>query len=210
MREQGIDIPKTKEASSAIHSRVYYSEKGQCLATIVLGDSIRQESPDLIRSLHDTKTVLLSGDSKDVAASVAASVGIQEWHGQCHPLEKREHILALKAQNHTVAMLGDGINDAPALTAADIGISVVSATDMSIQVSDILLTTDKLSVITKIRKLAQKGQRIIRQNLFWAFFYNVVGIPLAISGQLSPLFAALAMVLSSLFVIINSLRLKSP
>ena len=107
-------------------------------------------------------------------------------------------------------MLGDGINDALALTGAHVGISVVSATDISIQVSDILLTTDRLEVISQMRSLAQKGRKIIAQNLFWAFFYNIVGIGLAATGLLSPIFAAFAMVISSLIVLFNaSLRLKT-
>jgi len=107
-------------------------------------------------------------------------------------------------------MLGDGINDAPALTAASIGMSVVNATDVSIHVSDIVLTTDKLSVISKIRTIGRKGQKIVKQNLFWAFFYNFIGIGLASFGFLTPIYAAFAMVTSSLFVIFNAKRIEKP
>jgi P-type E1-E2 ATPase len=122
-------------------------------------------------------------------------------------LAKREAIEALRTKGDIVCMVGDGINDAPALTAAHVGISVLSATDISIQVSDLLLTTDRIEVIAKIRALACKGRRVIYQNLFWAFFYNVIGIGLAAMGMLTPIFAATAMVLSSFMVLFNARRL---
>ena len=104
--------------------------------------------------------------------------------------KKREVVESLKKKGNIVCVLGDGINDAPALTAANIGISVLSAADISIQVSDILLTTDRLAVLPQVRFLARKAHRIIKQNLFWAFFYNAIGIVLAAAGSLTPIFAA--------------------
>jgi P-type E1-E2 ATPase len=122
-------------------------------------------------------------------------------------LEKREFIDGLKKGGATVCMVGDGINDALALTSADVGISVVSATDISIQVSDLLLTTDRLGVIAQARTLARFGQKIAKQKLFWAFAYNIVGVALACFGFLSPIFSAFAMSISSLSVLFNAQRL---
>jgi Cu2+-exporting ATPase len=140
-------------------------------------------------------------------AQAARACGFDIWQSVCTPLQKREYIESLREQGHIVCMIGDGINDAPALTVAQIGISVVSATDLSIQVSDLLLTTDRLQIIPKIRTLATKGRRIVHQNLFWAFVYNVIGVGLAAMGWLSPIFAAFAMVASSLMVLLNAKRI---
>jgi P-type E1-E2 ATPase len=120
-----------------------------------------------------------------------------------------EYVQKALEKGHIVAMVGDGINDAPALTASHVGISVVTASDLSIQVSDILLTTPNLTVIPKMRKMGNLARLVVNQNLFWAFFYNGVGIAIAAAGLLTPLYAAVAMVLSSLMVVGNAQRIKS-
>lgn len=190
---------------------VYFTADGEKVHRLILGDSIRSEVPEVLRLLQsiDVKTILLSGDSEPTVAAVAACCGFNTYFSHVNPLQKRDFIESLRTKGEIVCMIGDGINDAPALTAAQIGISVVSATDISIQVSDILLTTEQLKVIPKMLTLATQGQRIIKQNLFWAFFYNILGIGLAISGLLSPIFAAFAMTTSSLIVLFNSKRLKN-
>jgi Cu2+-exporting ATPase len=175
---------------------------------IELGDQIRPEISQLLESLRPARCALLSGDGKEAVQQVAQKLNFTSWKAECTPLDKREWILAQRSKGEIVCMVGDGINDAPALTAAHVGVSVLSATDMSIQVSDLLLTTDNLTVLAKIRALACKGRRIVSQNLFWAFAYNVVGIFLAALGVLHPLFAAAAMVVSSLMVVFNALRLR--
>jgi P-type E1-E2 ATPase len=190
------------------HTHVYFGKDKQIIASLVLGDQIRQEAIDTIKQLAPARTVLLSGDSKATVAKVAEACGFSEWYGEISPLEKREVIEHLKRTGKSVCMIGDGINDAPALTAADIGISVLSAADISIQISDILLTTDRLTVLSQIIYLAKKARCIIRQNLFWAFIYNVVGLLLASFGWLSPIFAAGAMMISSLIVLLNAQRLS--
>lgn len=209
MRQLGITPTEVKvDRLDPIHSIVYFAIDGKCVSCIVLGDRIRENVQEVIKSLHPAKLILLSGDSESVVKAVAHSCGFSEWHSECSPLQKKEFVESLRKQGLIVCMLGDGINDAPALTSAHVGISVVSATDLSIQVSDILLTTDRLKVIPRIRDLAKLGHKIVYQNLFWAFFYNLAGIWLAMTGMLTPIFAAFAMVMSSLIVLFNAKRIR--
>lgn len=182
---------------------VYFSANNH---RFVLGDKIKEGAKELVLSLP--KTILLSGDGEKTVERVAKACHFTTYKSRVSPLEKRDFIDSLRQKGEIVCMMGDGINDAPALTGAHIGISVVSASDISIQVSDILLTTEKLDVIQKMRSLAIKGRRIINQNLFWAFFYNFIGLGLACAGMLTPLFSTFAMVSSSLIVLFNSLRVK--
>jgi heavy metal translocating P-type ATPase len=204
---QGL-YPESESAPSAgIVTTVFFGSIQGKIFPICLGDRIRQEVPAIISQLAPAKTLLLSGDSKTTVEAVAQACGFGECMWRMTPLQKKECIEALRARNEIVCMLGDGINDAPALTVAHIGISVVSATDVSIQVSDVLLTTDRLDVLPQMRKLAKKGRKIITQNLFWAFFYNAIGIGFALTGLLSPIFSAFAMIISSLIVILNAQRL---
>lgn len=205
LKQHGIVVPK--ETTPSILSSVYIGYDNRFVAVLMLGDRIRAGAKEAVAKLSSIETFLVSGDAESTVAIVAQECGFGSWKAGCNPLEKRVFVESLRKQGHIVCMLGDGINDAPALTAAHVGISVVTATDISIQVSDILLTTDQLGVIPQIRLLAKKGRRIIKQNLFWAFFYNVIGIGLAAFGLLSPLFAACAMVLSSLMVIFNAKRI---
>lgn len=201
----GTDGP----ALEMMTTHVFFAIDRKIVSELVFGDSLREGIKDLLLQLKPAKNVLLSGDSGQPVAHVAKSCGFENWHACLNPLQKREFILEQRAQGHLVCMVGDGINDAPALTAAHVGISVVSAADISIHVSDLLLTTDRLHILPHMRQLALMGQRIVRQNLFWAFFYNVIGIGLAMFGLLSPLFAAGAMVASSLIVTLNAGRLKN-
>jgi heavy metal translocating P-type ATPase len=208
LAQQGIGTVPPPELENEIQTVVYFGWNSQCAAVIHLGDSIRREARELVKELSDTRTVLLSGDASKTVEAVAKACQFDAWHGEFHPLQKRNYIDALKQKGEVVAMLGDGVNDAPALTAANVGIAVVTATDISIQVSDLLLTTDRLQVIPMLRKLSKKGHSILKQNIFWSFFYNCIGLVLAASGALTPLFAAFAMVASSLIVVLNTQRLR--
>jgi heavy metal translocating P-type ATPase len=188
---------------------VYFVCEDQLLVTLKLQDQIRPDLQNILQGLMPAKTVLLSGDAFQTVQEVAKVCGFDAFYAQYRPADKKKFIDIRKQDNEIVCMIGDGINDAPALAAAQIGISVLSATDISIQVSDILLTTDRLTVLPQMRQLAIKGRRIIHQNLFWAFFYNIIGIGLAAFGLLSPIFAAFAMIASSLMVLFNAQRLSA-
>lgn len=205
--ERGMKLLEPTRPFLGVVSKVYFAAENTPLTCLVLGDRVRPGMDTLIRSLP-CPTLLLSGDSNACVEAVAQACSFTYWKGERQPLQKREEIESLCQKGEIVGMVGDGINDAPSLTAAHVGISVMTATDMSIQVSDILLTTDLLHSFPDLQKIALKGQRIVRQNLFWAFSYNVVGVGLAMAGYLSPVFAAFAMVASSLIVILNAQRLK--
>jgi P-type E1-E2 ATPase len=209
MQKMGIDsaCAHTSAPGKGVETVVYISAAGACVARVILGDTLRSDAPAAVAAMAPAEVMLISGDGESAVAEAARRCGITSWKSRATPLDKRELIENLKKQGKVVCMVGDGINDAPALTAADVGISVVSATDMSIQVSDIVLTTAGLDVLPKIRALASRGRMIVRQNLFWAFFFNVVGIALAAAGMLSPVFAAFAMSISSLVVLFNAKRL---
>ncbi len=208
LEEHGYKIAaEDHNEQTSISTTIYFSGNSSP-KKLVLGDCLREDVAKTLKALSPAKTFLLSGDGKSCVKFVAHQCGFSEFLAQATPLDKREKVEQLKVNHQIICMVGDGINDAPALTSAHVGISVLSASDISIQVSDILLTTDRLDVIPKLRSLAIKGRRIIHQNLFWAFFYNVIGIGLASAGLLSPIFAAFAMVTSSLIVLFNAQRLR--
>lgn len=210
LTQAGISLPSSPPPDpDSILTLVYFAQEGRCLAPLYLGDGLKPGIQEFIAQLAPVKTALLSGDSTLPVSKVAQACQIPLWKAECHPLEKRAFIDQLKREGEIVAMLGDGINDAPALTAAHVGIAVFSASDISIQVSDLLVTTASFSVLSKIRQVATKGRQIMKQNLFWAFFYNGIGLGLAAAGLLTPLFAACAMVLSSLMILFNTQRISS-
>lgn len=202
--KNGIAIPDVEGEMT----QVYFACNETCLTCLHLGDTLRKGMEEFIQALKPAKTILLSGDGSKTVEAISKKCGFDQWFGECSPLKKRECIDNLRKQGEIVCMVGDGVNDAPSLTRAQIGISVFTATDMSIQVSDLLLTSESLDILLKVRALAQKGQRIVKQNLFWAFFYNGVGMGLAVWGLLSPIFAAFAMAVSSLIVLFNAKRLS--
>jgi P-type E1-E2 ATPase len=150
--------------------------------------------------------VLLSGDAPATTERIARAVGMDEWVGGVSPAEKAETVRRFQAEGKVVAMVGDGVNDAPALAAADLGIAMGSGADLATHAAPVVLMRDSLTRITGVFRLASLTLRVLKQNLFWAFFYNTLGISLAMTGVLNPILAAGAMVLSSLSVIGNSMR----
>ena len=186
----------------------YFVKNQKVVTTLFFEDTLRPSARDLFTYLKDKKKVILSGDRESVVAAISRELGSCPFKFECLPLQKKEHIQNYQNQGDKVCFVGDGVNDAPSITRADLGISMLRASDISIQVSDIFITKEDLSLIAKMIELSKKGTRALKQNLFWAFFYNVLGIILAISGLLLPLYAAFAMVASSLIVCFNSLRIK--
>lgn len=198
------------------NSIVYVIEGKSIIALFGVKDIIRKNAKDTIRRLQNMnkKVVMLSGDNETTANIIASSLGIKKTIANCLPQDKEKYIKELKKAENMIMMVGDGINDAPSLTSADIGVSVNSGTDIAADSSDVILMNDDLSKIINLLNISKKTIRIIKQNLFWAFFYNVCMIPIAIGLlkplgiSLTPMFASLAMTISSLTVAFNSLRLK--
>ena len=187
---------------------------GVALAVFAVGDELKSDASDTILQLKHAGITpwLLTGDAEDAAQSIAKQVGIQSDHvlSGALPQAKLTKIRELQSQSHTVVMVGDGINDAAALVGADVSIAMGTGTDVAVSSADITLMRTDLRAVLDALKLSKRTLRTIRVNLGWAFAYNVVGIPIAAMGLLSPIYAAGAMALSSLFVVTNSLRIKVP
>jgi len=190
---------------------VFYGWNGELRGCLAFGDKPRVQARELLADLRrrGIKTHLLSGDSVTTTSAVARQLGVDDFRAQVLPSTKANVLREYKGKHNVVAMVGDGINDAPALAESDLGIAMGSGTDIAMRAASVVLMDNDLTKIPQVLDLAEKTLRIIRQNLFWAFFYNILGITLAIAGILTPIFAAVAMLLSSLSVVTNSLRLSS-
>jgi Cu+-exporting ATPase len=185
---------------------------------IGIADPVKATTPQTLRALREAgvRVVMLTGDNKVTAAAVARKLGIDEVEADVLPDKKSQVVRDLRSRGRVVAMAGDGVNDAPALAAADVGIAMGTGTDVAIESAGVTLLKGDLRGIVRARRLSQATMRNIRQNLFFAFAYNVAGIPIAAGVLyptfgllLSPIIAAAAMALSSVSVIVNSLRLRT-
>ena len=197
-------------SSLVIHERV----EGQAIAALVVRDTVKESSADAIAQLRELgiEPILLTGDNEAAARHVAGQVGIERVIAGVLPDGKRDTVASLQAEGRTVAMVGDGVNDAAALAQASakgLGIAMGSGTDVAIEVADMTLMNSSLTSAATAIRVSRRTLRIIKENLFWAFFYNVLMVPLAIAGLLSPMLASAAMACSSVFVVLNSLRLRT-
>ena len=199
------------------NSIVYVANENKILAQIGVNDIVRENAKEVINELNknNIETIMLTGDNKETAEKIANELGITRVISNVMPSEKTKVVKDLKKQNKYVMMCGDGINDSPALATADIGISVNSGTDIAMDSSDVILTKNDLKSILNLINISKRTVRNIEQNLFWAFFYNLLMIPIAMGVftkfgiSINPMIASLAMVLSSITVILNTLRLRS-
>ena len=213
---QNSHIEDENTLSSDGNTIIYIIKNSEIIGLIGVNDIIRSNAKNVIKKLNNKhiQTIMLTGDNKSTAEKIARELGITKVIANVLPSEKADIIKDLKLSNNKVMMCGDGINDSPALANSDIGVSVQSGTDIAMDSSDVILTKNDLSSILKLITISEKTIKNIKQNLFWAFFYNLLMIPIAIGLlkpigiSINPMIASLAMVFSSLTVILNTLRLK--
>jgi Cu+-exporting ATPase len=221
LREDGVDPSPLSLAADALravgNTVVLVGVDGRPAASLAVADPIRATTPEALGSLRaqGLKVVMLTGDTRATAEAIAGRLGITELEAEVRPEEKAEIVRRLQAEGRVVAMAGDGVNDAPALVSADVGVAMGSGTDVAVESAGITLLHGDLRGLVRARRLSQATLRNIRQNLFFAFVYNALGIPLAagllypfFGILLSPIIASAAMSFSSVSVIANSLRLR--
>ena len=213
---RGTTDQGTGEREGAPASSLVIPERveGRAIAALVVRDTVKESSADAIAQLRELgiEPILLTGDNEAAAQHVARQVGIERVIAGVLPDGKRDTVTDLQAEGRTVAMVGDGVNDAAALAQASakgLGIAMGSGTDVAIEVADMTLMNSSLTSAATAIRVSRRTLRIIKENLFWAFFYNVLMVPLAIAGLLSPMLASAAMACSSVFVVLNSLRLRT-
>ena len=218
MEELGVAVPELSELSAQGKTPLHFaSETGEYLGTIAAADVLKADSVAAISAMQELglDVVMLTGDNKVTAKAIAAKAGITHVIADVLPGDKAGAVLDLQSQGHKVLMVGDGINDAPALVTADVGMAIGAGTDIAMESADVVLMNSSLAAVSGAVELSKATIRNIRENLFWAFFYNTLGIPVAAGVlflpfgiQLSPMLGAAAMSMSSVFVVTNALRLR--
>ena len=214
LTENNIDIKSisvTSNAHDSFASIIYLAIEDKLKGYLTVSDSIKENAKAIVNEIKakGIETVLLSGDNFNVAKNVSQLIGIDKFEAEVLPANKSSVVQKFQREGKKVVMVGDGINDAPALAQSDVGIAIGTGTDVAVESADVVLMNGDLKGITNSLKLSEQTIRVIKQNLFWAFIYNIIGIPLAALGMLNPMFAAMAMSFSSVSVVSNSLRLKN-
>ncbi|MDR2674585.1 MAG: HAD-IC family P-type ATPase, partial [Opitutaceae bacterium] len=212
----GVPLPPAETTLAATlqaqgKTIVALARAGRLLGLLAAADTLRPTSRAAIDRLRrmGIRVIMLTGDNEGAARAIAAQAGVDEFIANCLPADKAARVAALKQNGKTtVAMVGDGINDAPALAAADISFAIGAGSDIAVETADIVLMRDDLSAVPSAISLSRATLRKIKQNLFWAFIYNLIGIPLAALGFLNPIVAGTAMAFSSVSVVSNSLLLR--
>jgi Cu+-exporting ATPase len=221
LREKGVNLEhledKAGELISSGKTSVFVAVEGDLVGIIALADAVKESAGNAVARLRQMglDVAMITGDRAETAKAIARDVGITRIMAEVLPGDKAGEIRRLQGEGRVVAMVGDGINDAPALAAADIGIAVGAGTDVAVEASDITLIKDDLRLVASSIRLSSLTMKVIKQNLFWAFFYNSLGIPVAagilypfFGVLLNPMFAAAAMAMSSVSVVSNALRLR--
>jgi Cu+-exporting ATPase len=215
-------LARGQQLQERAETAMWLAVDGQAMAVFGLADTLKPDAPEVVAALkaRGLQVVMLTGDNPQTAQAIAAQVGVEQAMAEVLPGDKSAQISRLQAEGHRVAMVGDGVNDAPALAQADVGIALGSGADVALEAADITLLGDDLAGVARAITLSQATMRTIKQNLFWAFAYNILLIPVAAGAlafipgmpiflrELHPVAAALAMSLSSLMVVGNSLRLR--
>jgi len=214
MSEQNLPLSVHQEQITALQGRartaIVVAVDGQIAGLLGIADTIKPGSAEAVTALRQLglEVVMITGDNQATAEAIAAEAGITRVMAEVLPGQKAEAIQNLQSGGRRVAMVGDGINDAPALAQADVGIAIGTGTDIAIEASDLTLMSGDLRGVARAIALSKATMRTIYQNLFWAFIYNIILIPVAMLGLLVPMLAAGAMAFSSVFVVSNSLRLR--